>query len=163
MPLDPSELQRLPENSGLLLDREGRFWHEGAPVEHPKVAAAFRRGLGRAPDGRPTVAFGRTWAYLEVEDTLYRVKRAWCDADASSERLGSCLLKLDDDTEEPLSLGPDSVAVDGEGVLYVRVKDGREWARCLPDAHGPLGRFVEPDGVGLVLRSSAGDLPIGSR
>lgn len=158
---DPAQLERLREQSGLSLDMDGRFFHEGVAVEHPRVLAAFRRGLGRAPDGRPTVTFGPAWAYLQVEDTLYQARRALCEA--AGEALAACTLRLDDGTEEPLALVPGAVALDAAGVLYVRVKGGREWARTIPEAHAALGAFVVGEGDGLALRTTAGDLPLGRR
>ena len=35
--MDPGLLQRLREESGLRLDKEGRFWHRGGLVEHGKT------------------------------------------------------------------------------------------------------------------------------
>lgn len=157
---EPEWLQALRENSRIRLDREGRFWHEDVLVEHPKVAALFHRGLGRAPDGRPTLTVGPTWCYIEAEDTLYLVRRAICEV--QGERLASCLLRLDDGSEELLSLERGSLALDGEGVLHVRVKAGTEWARLIPEAHAALGRFVT-GAEGLALATVKGDLPIGER
>ncbi len=159
--LTPEEIERLREASGLSLDRDGRFRHQGTAVEHPRVDRALRRGLGRARDGRPIVSFGPTWAYLAVADVLYRVRLARTDADG--ERLRSCHLVLDDDTEEPLDLSPGAVALDADGVFYLKVKAGREWARCLPAAHAALGAFVVEYPAGAHLVTVNGDLPLEKR
>ncbi len=158
--ISPEQLERWREQSGLSLDRDGRFRHEGTLIEHPRVEAALRRGLGRSPDGRPTVTFGRTWAYLAVEDVLYRVVHARCEAEGP--RLAACGLTLDDRREEPLGLGPGTVALDGEGVLYLRLERG-EWARCLPQPHAALGAFVEERAGQRVLVTLHGHLPIEPR
>lgn len=158
---DPETLRLLRENSGLRLDRDGRFWHEGGLVEHPRVAALFHRGLGRADDGRPTLTVGHMWAYVAVDDVLYRVRRARCEQDG--ERLATCTLLLDDGSDEPLAFGADTIALDEEGVLYVRVKNGREWARCLPEAQARLGLFADERPGGMVLATTRGDVSIGRR
>ena len=163
MVMDPAVIERLRENSHIRLDREGRFWHEGELVEHPRVAMAFHKGLGRAPDGRPTVTFGRTWCYIAAEGTLFQVRAAICSASTDGS-LESCLLRLDDASEEPLSLQPGAVAVDAEGVLHVRVKEGREWARFAPAAQAELGRWAAVDPAGLIaLQTTQGALPISLR
>jgi hypothetical protein len=156
MALDPAIIEKLRENSRIRLDRDGRFFHEDVLVEHPLVALAFHRGLGRAPDGRPTITVGRTWCYIQAESTLYIVRAALCDVDATGA-LRSCLLRLDDGTEESVELRESSIAIDDAGVLYLRVKSGREWARLLPSAQAELGRWVEADAEGRpVFRTMSG-------
>jgi len=160
MTLDPALIERLRENSHIRLDQDGRFWHEGAPVEHPLVVQAFHRGLGRAPDGRPTITFGRTWCYIAAEGYLYRVIAAICEA-APDGSLSSCRLRLDDSTEEPLRLQPGGVGIDGEGVLHARVKERHEWARFLPSAQAEVGRWATADAAGqLGLATHEGFLPL---
>lgn len=160
MVLDPAEIERLRENSHIRLDGEGRFWHEGALVEHPRVAEAFHRGLGRAPDGRPTITFGRTWCYIEAEGPLYLVRAAVCQA-TTDGGLITCTARLDDGTEELVGLGADTVGIDASGVLYLRVKGGREWARLLPSAQAELGRYAELTDEGTaVIRSATGLQPM---
>lgn len=156
--MDPEVLQWLREHSGLRLDRDGRFWHQDAPVEHPKVIALFRRGLDRAEDGRPILRVGTQWCFLEVEDVLFRVRSAACREDG--DRLSACELRLDDDSVEALSLVSGALALGADDVLYARVKKGREWARLLPPAHAALGRFVGGSEEAPVLLTVAGELPL---
>ncbi len=73
--MDPALLQKLREESGLRLDREGRFWHRGTPVEHARTVAVLHRGVHRAPDGRWATRIGKEWGYLEVEDAALFVRR----------------------------------------------------------------------------------------
>ena len=155
MALDPAIIEKLRENSRIRLDREGRFWHEDAPVEHPLVAAAFHRGLGRAPDGRPTVSFGRTWCYIAAESSLLIIRTAICEA--AGDALAACRVRLDDETEEEVAIDPGVIGIDLDGVLYLRVKDGNEWARLLPAAQAELGRFADTDATGSIgLRTVGG-------
>ena len=73
--MDPDLLRKLREQSGLRLDREGRFWHRGDLLEHARTLAALHRGLHRAEDGRWAVRIGPEWAYVEVEDAGRFVRR----------------------------------------------------------------------------------------
>ena len=36
--------------SRIVLDRDGRFWHEGDRVDHPKLEQALRSWIARHPD-----------------------------------------------------------------------------------------------------------------
>lgn len=157
--LDPAVIARLRENSGIRLDGEGRFWHQGAAVEHPGVVRAFHRGLGRAPDGRPTLTFGRTWYYIDADGPLYQAPRAVWEGDG--ERLARCVLTLDDGSEEVVALQPGNVVLDADGALRMRVKGGREWARLAPSAQRGLGHFVVETGEGPALRTGGQDLLLG--
>ena len=73
--MDPALLEKLREASGLRLDREGRFWHRGTPVEHARTIAVLHQGIHRAPDGRWATRIGKEWGYLEVEDAALFVRR----------------------------------------------------------------------------------------
>lgn len=158
--MDPETLERLRENSGLRLDQEGRFWHEGVLVEHPKVALVFHKGLGRAADGRATLTVGRTWAYIEVEDVLYRVCQAVCTG--AGEVLESCTLRLDDASTEVLALTDGAVAI-GDDVLYARVKNGSEWARFSPEAQATLGPYLVEANGGWALVTADALVSVGER
>ena len=69
------DLQKLREQSGLRLDREGNFWHRGDLIEHARTLAVLHQGIHRAPDGRWATRIGREWGYLEVEDAALFVRR----------------------------------------------------------------------------------------
>src|SRR3569623_36510 len=49
--LDPAVIERLRQ-SGIRIDREGEFQHEGAPVLHEGLRQALFRWLDRLHDGR---------------------------------------------------------------------------------------------------------------
>src|SRR5207245_9916372 len=73
--MDPATLRQLREQSGLRLDKEGRFWHRGGPVEHARTLAALHQGIHRAADGRWATRIGKDWAYLDVEDAALWLRR----------------------------------------------------------------------------------------
>lgn len=159
--MDPEILERLRENSGLRLDRDGQFWHEGVLVEHPKVALFFHQGLGRSVDGRATLTVGRTWCYLDVEDVLFRVRQAVCTGD--EQTLETCTLRLDDSSNEALELVAGGLAVGDDGVLYARVKNASEWARFAPEAQATLGPYLVEAGGGWALAVRGALVPVGER
>src|SRR5580704_11018271 len=80
-PGDHPEFFRFPAPQGasrertIRLDAEGRFFHEGALVEHPGLAAAMHTWIRRHPDdGRFILSNGYDWTYFTVEDAPYFVR-----------------------------------------------------------------------------------------
>lgn len=141
-PPDESALMRLRENARLRLDREGRWWHEGQPVEHPRVAALFHRGLGRAPDGRYTLTVGPQWCFVEVEDAPYVVRAARLD-DA-----GAALTLSDASVER---LDPATLTLGADGALRCLVKAGAMPARFSRQAQLALADALGDEGGRLTL------------
>jgi hypothetical protein len=161
-PGDHPEFFRLPpppgqsRESSIRLDRTGRFWHDGAPVEHPGMAKAFASWIDRHPDdGRFILSNGYDWTYFTVEDVPFFV-RALKIAD------GSVTLVLSDDSDE--GLDPRTLSVGDNDALYVRVKNGRFEARFMPEAQTALAPLLDHDARGEPALSMAGELhPIGPR
>jgi hypothetical protein len=108
--MDPALLQKLREESGLRLDKEGRFWHRGGEVTHARTVAVLHQGIHRAPDGRWATRIGKEWAYLEVEDAALFVRRI----DGTRAQLAS------GEWEEI-----ESLASGAEDALYARIRGER--------------------------------------
>jgi uncharacterized protein len=138
------------EDSGLRLDRTGRWWHDGEPIEHPRIVEAFNRGLTVTPEGRYRLEFGGDWCFVEVEDCGYTVL-------AVEAAEGGLALRLSDRTAEWLE--PRTLALDAEGVLTCRVKAGLARARLSRPAHLAVASALELEGPGVVLRVGAVTLP----
>ncbi|HVV49974.1 MAG TPA: hypothetical protein VHO06_09965 [Polyangia bacterium] len=135
-------LERL-RRSGIRVDREGRFIHEGAEVTHEGLKRALFRWLDRLPppDGRYVLRLDeRRFAYLDVDDTPLVARAARVDA------AGTIWLALSDGAEE--ALDPATLTADAAGVLRARVRGGRLEARLATSAVAALGeRLTEtPDG-----------------
>ncbi|HLV64846.1 MAG TPA: hypothetical protein VKY73_03505 [Polyangiaceae bacterium] len=131
-PGDHPDFFRLPPPPGrsrestIVLDAEGRFWHDGALVRHPGMARAFASWIARHPDDdRYILTNGYDWTYLRVEDTPHFVTRI--DFAAAPP-----MLELLDGTREPLV--PESIEVRPDGALTVAVKEGKFRARLTRDA-----------------------------
>jgi hypothetical protein len=156
--IDPGLLERL-RHSGLRLDREGRWWHEGQRVTHAGLARALHRWLDRLEDGRFVVRLdARRLAYVEVEDAPYAVRRIRVDGRGGRRRVW---LLLSDGSEEELDYGSLAVST-ADNALYCRVKGGL-LARFSRPAYYRLAELIEPAGGGFVLRAAAARWPIGKR
>jgi uncharacterized protein len=137
--------------SGIRVDREGRFIHEGAEVTHQGLRSALFRWLDRlpaperrdgseAPDRRYILRLdARRFAYLDVDDTPLVVRSARVDPE------GIIQLALSDGAEEPLD--PTTLTVDEAGILRAWVRGGRLEARLSSSAVAALtDRLTESDG-----------------
>jgi hypothetical protein len=121
--------------STIVLDRHGRFWHDGGPVEHPALARALRSWIARHPDdGRLILTNGWDWCYFRADDAAFIVDALRIEPD------GSVTLRLFDDTEEPLNSSTLSLGEDG--AVYGRVKGGRFDARFSAHAQMQLAPLL---------------------
>ena len=151
-PGDHPEFFRFPAPAGtsrestIRLDREGRFWHDGAPVEHPKLADALHSWIARHPDdGRWILTNGYDWTYFTVDDTAF-VVRSVEGADVPELRLSNGAL---------VPLDPDRLTLGADGALYarVRVKDLEADARFTRFAQNQLAPWlVEEDDGSVAIR-----------
>ncbi|MFN7131641.1 MAG: DUF1285 domain-containing protein, partial [Myxococcales bacterium] len=81
------------EDSGIHLDRDGRWFHDGALVEHPRIVRAWNRGIGRADDGRLVLRFGHDWCFFTAEDAPLHVLGVHSDGHG-------LVLRLSNETDE---------------------------------------------------------------
>jgi hypothetical protein len=143
---DAAWIEKLRQ-SGIRVDRDGRFVHEGAEVTHEGLKRALFRWLDRLPppDGRYVLRLdAKRFAYLDVDDTPLVARAARIDAD------GSVRLALSDGAEEPLD--PETLTVDDAGTLRAAVRGGRLEARLASSAAAALADLIFDDGGRPVLR-----------
>jgi len=127
--------------SGIRIDREGRFVHDGADFAHAGLKSALYRWLDRLPppDGRYVLRLDdRRFAYVDVDDTPLVARAARIDA------AGRAFLALSDGSEEPLA--PDTLTVDDAGVLYAWVRGGKLEARLATSAAAALADLFSEAG-----------------
>jgi hypothetical protein len=149
------ELEERVRRSGLRLDREGRWWHEGELVAHAGLAAALNRWLDRLEDGRYVVRLdAERYAYVEVEDAPYQVLTVEIERGPEGPRV---YLKLSDGGQEELDYG--SLRVGAAHALYCHVK-GRMAARFSRQAYYLLGELLEESPEGFALRAAGQLFPI---
>jgi hypothetical protein len=125
--------------STIVLDREGRFWHDGGRVDHPALEQALRTWIARHPDdGRLILTNGYDWCYFRAEDAAFVVDALRVEPD------GGVTLRLFDGSDEPLD--PATLSVGEGGAVYARVKGGRFDARFSRHAQTQLAPvLVEGD------------------
>lgn len=154
MSLPPELIEKLRQ-SGLRLDRQGRFWHTGEEVIHTRLHKTLLRWLDVLPDGRPILRLDdERFAYLEVEDSMLLVTSARWQGD-------ELIIRLNDDSEEELAY--DSLSQAGDDALYCRVRQGRLSARVLTQAYYKLAEAIEESPDGYLLRARGKAFPIRSR
>lgn len=146
----PEQLAWLREHSGLSIDREGRWLHEGELVAHAGIVAALWRGLDLEA-GRVVTRIGHEWAYVAVEDAPFLIKSARWEC-------GSLLMLLSGGGEEPLD--PATLALGAEGVLRCRVRGGRFEARFSRAAQVTLGEMAEEEGRSVVVVAGGRRWPV---
>ncbi len=119
-PGDHPEFFRFPAPEGrsrestIRLDARGRFWHDGALVEHAGLAAALHSWIARHPDdGRYILTNGYDWTYFSVDDTPYFVVALRIEPDR-------VVLVLSDRSEEDWD--PGATRTGAEGALCTVVK-----------------------------------------
>jgi hypothetical protein len=147
--MEPSpELIEKLRRSGIRIDREGDFIHEGEPVRHEGLRRALFRWLDRLDDGRYVLRLDeRRFAYLDVEDTPLVVRALRVDGDAVS-------LQLSDGAEE--ALDPTTLTVDDRGILRCWVRGGRLEARLATSAAAALAERITETPRGPALALGAG-------
>src|SRR5882724_1939247 len=138
--MDAELLERL-RRSGIRIDREGRFVHEGAEVRHEGLRRALFRWLDAEPDGRVVLRLdARRFANVDVDDTPLVGERV--------------LLALTDGSEE--ALDPATLTVDDAGVLRVRVRAGKLEARLGTSAAAVLAERLSEEAPGRWVLALAG-------
>jgi hypothetical protein len=152
-PGDHPDFFRFPAPAGqsrestIRLDGEGRFWHDGTLVDHPRIEEALHSWISRHPDdGRHILTNGYDWTYFTVEDVPFFVQSVRLDG-----ATGSLWLRLssgDEVTPEGFSIGP-------EGALYaaVSVKGQPDEARFTRHAQIQLEPALVEQGGEIAIRS----------
>src|SRR5262245_46108282 len=132
---------------GLVLHRDGRFTHEGHPIRHARLRAAFERGVRWLPAERKyVVQLGRFRGEIEVEEAAFFVRAV--DVAAGT-------IALSDGTSEPLdvaSLRPSPA--DGALLCTAKRAEAPEGlaARFTPAAQAELLLAVEETAGGPAVR-----------
>ncbi|MGC4086425.1 MAG: DUF1285 domain-containing protein [Polyangiaceae bacterium] len=157
-PADHPEFFRLPppegrsRESSIVLDAEGRFFHEGAEVVHRGMKEAFASWIARHPDnGRYILNNGYDWSYFRVDDAPFQVTAVGFSESAVT-------LELSDGTVEPLN--PSALRLGEQGALYAAVKSGAFEARFSRAAQLGLGPYLVEDAGRVFLQFGGKRLPL---
>ena len=144
----PPELLERFRQTGIRLDREGRFWHEGAEIEHPGLRRALLRWMDVLDDGRPILRLDEhRYAYVDVDDAHLLVTSIAWDGDRA-------IATLNDGSREEIDYA--SLRVGRGHALYCKVRGGRLDARITQPAYYVLAERIEERGDDF-------GLPVGDR
>jgi len=149
--LSEEQIERF-RRTGIRLDREGRFWHEGATVGHEGLHRALLRWLDVLPDGRPILRLDeRRYAYVDVDDAfLLGVSVEW--------RNDRAFVHLNDGSTEELAY--DTLETGPDDALYCLARDGRLRARLTTSAYYSLAEKISSKGDGFVLEAAGTEYSI---
>ncbi|MFI5306047.1 MAG: hypothetical protein ACHQ53_01765 [Polyangiales bacterium] len=142
--MDPGAmLQGRTRETSILRDAQGRWFHEGQPLEHPNLTRAFDRWIERAEDGRYCLKNDINWAYFTLQGPPFFVRSLRVVDDGSVELL------LSNDKRE--SLRPESLRLGDDLALYCDVGDGSMVARFDRHAAAQLEVLISEDEQGVYL------------
>jgi uncharacterized protein len=125
---------------GIFIDREGHWYYQGAEMWNREIVRLFYRHTSMDADGRYILELDGQRCLLEVEDTVYVVRRV--------HKEGNFLLHLSDDRVE--GLAPETLYIGEDSVLYCTVK-GAFPARFTRPAYYQLADYVEEEGGAYFL------------
>ncbi len=121
----------------LFIDKEGRWFQNGAEIIHPGIYRLFSDALEQTSDGEYRVRIGRETCKVEVEDAPFVVKAI---RDGVAGRIS---LLLNDGALDDFD--PNDFWIAANGVPYCGVKGGRFPARFLRPAYYALAQYVVED------------------
>jgi hypothetical protein len=145
--IDPAlALRGFSRETTLFRDGEGRWFHDGEPLEHSNLVRAFDRWIERAPDDRSRYCVKNdiNWAYITLEGPPFFVRSVNIVGRDCPELL------LSNDQREPLRA--DSLRVGPDGALYCDVGAGDMTARFERHAAMQLEPLIGEDEQGIYVR-----------
>jgi uncharacterized protein len=121
----------------LVIDKDGRWFQNGAEIVHPEIYRLFNQMLEKTPEGEYLVRMGREICTVEVEDAPFVVKRI---IENDHEQL---LLELNDGWREPFA--PKCFWIGEQNIPYCSVKNGTFHARFSRPAYYQLAQHIVTD------------------
>ena len=147
--MDPAEyLQGRTRETTIRRDAQGRWFHDGDPLEHPNLIRSFDRWIERAEDGRYCLKNDINWAYVTIEGPPLFVRTLRFDGGDTA------WLVLSNDREERLV--PDTLRHGEDGALHCDVANGTLVARFDRHAQAQLERVLGEDERGVYLALGGG-------
>jgi hypothetical protein len=141
MTLALAEDELLP--CGILIDKEGDWYHGGSLMHRTDVVAHLCRHISRDElSGLYIVQIGKQRCYLEVEDCPLVVTRVQHEKDEDGQERFVLSIKHIEATEH---LDPATLCVGEENVLYCKVAEDKIPARFLRPAYYQLAEFIHED------------------
>ncbi len=121
----------------LKIDKDGRWFQNGAEITHQQIYLMFNDMLEETSDEGYRIRMGREICSVEVEDAPFVVLRM---IDEDSDGLH---MELNDKTREPFD--PERFWIGAGNVPYCRVKEDRFHARFSRPAYYQVAELIEQD------------------
>lgn len=141
--MDPNALlQGRTRETTIARDEQGRWFHDGEPLEHVNLVRSFEGWIERADDGRFCLKNDINWAYFRLDGPPYFVRATEVEGD-------TLRLSLSGGTEE--TLNPATLRQGPDGALYCDVHAGALTARFDRHAMARLEPLVNEDAQGVYI------------
>jgi hypothetical protein len=127
----------------IFIDKEGRWYHQGAEMIRREFIRLFYQNMELDSEGRYLINWADTRCYVDVEDTAFVVTRVSFE-EGSRRQTTRFQVSLSDDTKE--ALGPETLWIGKDHVLYCRVKSGAFPARFKRAAYYQLAEYIQEEG-----------------
>jgi hypothetical protein len=125
------------------VDKEGRWFHKGAPIIHRELLALFYKSLDVDEQGRYVISLKEQVCLLDVEDTPYVIVRTDFVPGSAHGGEDRFVLRLIDNSEE--TLAPETLWIGAEHVLYCKVRDQKRKARFSRPSYYQLGQYFQEE------------------
>ena len=127
----------------IYVDKDGKWFHKGAPIIHRDLLALFYESLDVDAQGHYIIKFKDQVCRLDVEDTPYVILATDFVPSPSHGEKDRFLLNLIDDSREDLV--PQTLWIGPEHVPYCKIRNGKFKARFSRGAYYQLARHLEQD------------------
>jgi hypothetical protein len=135
--------QQDPPPCMIRVDKEGAWFHKGAPIVHRGLLELFYASIRLDQQGRYIIEFHDQTCFLDVEDTPFVVQRATFVRRKDGQGKDRFMLHLIDETEE--ALDPATLTVGAGHVLYCKIRQGHFTARFSRPSYYQLAQHIQQD------------------
>jgi hypothetical protein len=127
----------------IYVDKNGNWFHKGAPIIHRDLLALFYESLEVDEHGQYLIKFKDQVCRLDVEDTPYVVQAIDFVPGASTAEQDRFVLHLIDNSTEDLAAGTLSVGPDH--VPYCMIRRGKFKARFSRASYYQMAPYIQED------------------
>jgi hypothetical protein len=127
----------------IYVDKDGNWFHKGAPIIHRDLLALFYQSLDVDERGQYIIKFKDQICRLEVEDTPYVVQRIDHVSGSSPGQNDRFVLRLIDQSEEDLV--PETLTVGPDHVPYCMIRGGKFKARFSRASYYQIAPYIQED------------------
>jgi len=137
------EGREAPPPCMIYVDKEGAWFHKGAPIIHRELLVLFYQSLHQDDDGRYIIRLKDQVCCLDVEDTPFVILRTEFSAAGGDGEKDCFILHLIDDTKEELD--PKTLSIGAGNVLYCKIRGGSFTARFSRPSYYQLAGYVREE------------------